>query len=49
MTEKETEEPTFPICRGCPEYSECCGGHPEDCEIGYEDMQKEKETKKCHN
>jgi hypothetical protein len=31
------EEPTFGICKGCPDYSECLGGHHEDCEIGYED------------
>jgi hypothetical protein len=28
------EEPTFGICKGCPDYSECLGGHHEDCEIG---------------
>jgi hypothetical protein len=31
------EEPTFGICRGCQDYSECLGGHHEDCELGYED------------
>ena len=30
--------PTFEICRGCPEYAECQGGHPEDCEQGYLDI-----------
>lgn len=34
------DEPTFPVCRGCSEYVECQGGHPEDCEQGYHDLQR---------